>query len=175
MSDIDLKLCDLLEFSKMCGPEYNMPELSDRILVIDVMLDGWETTGILNRIPTTEITESCEETSPTSVRQNSSKKPLSETLESPQSEEKSLNNVTKMKTRARIFRNYPANRIQSSHFQRILPRIPVSIWSRKLNNQNQAIPRVISTNHCASTEYIFTPSGFPFKVRIFDRCFIPVV
>ena len=67
MSDIDLKLCDLLEFSKMCAPEYNMPELSDRILVIDVMQDGWETAGILNSISTTEMTESCEETSATLV------------------------------------------------------------------------------------------------------------
>ena len=98
MSDTDLKLCDLLEFSKLCGPEYNMPELSDRILVIDVMQDSWETAGILNSIPTTEITKSCEETSSTLVRQNSSKKPLSETSESPQSEEKSLNNVQSRET-----------------------------------------------------------------------------
>ena len=99
MSDIDLKLCDLLEFSKMCAPEYNMPELSDRILVIDVMQDGWETAGILNNISTTEITESCEETSSTLVRQNSSEKPPnSETSETPQSEEKSLNNVESRET-----------------------------------------------------------------------------
>ena len=37
MSDIDLKLCDLLEFAKMCAPECNMPELNDRILVLGVM------------------------------------------------------------------------------------------------------------------------------------------
>ena len=98
MSDIDLKFCDLLEFSKMCAPEYNMPELSDRILVIEVMQDGWETAGILNNISTTEITESCEETSSTLVRQNSSEKPLSETSETPQSEEKSLNNVESRET-----------------------------------------------------------------------------
>ena len=50
MSDIDVKLSHLLEFSNMCVPEYNMPELSDRILVIDIMQDGWEAAGILNNI-----------------------------------------------------------------------------------------------------------------------------
>ncbi|XP_028412731.1 kelch-like protein 7 [Dendronephthya gigantea] len=42
MSDTDLLLRDLLE---MCSPEYNMPELSDRVLVFDVMQDGWETAS----------------------------------------------------------------------------------------------------------------------------------
>ena len=36
---------DLLE---LCAPEYNMPELSDRVLVFDIMQDGWETASILN-------------------------------------------------------------------------------------------------------------------------------
>ena len=36
---------DLLE---LCAPEYNMPELSDRVLVFDIMRDGWETASILN-------------------------------------------------------------------------------------------------------------------------------
>ena len=40
----DFELSDLLE---LCAPEYNMPELSDRVLVFDVMHEGWETTSIL--------------------------------------------------------------------------------------------------------------------------------
>ena len=43
----DLKLGDLLELSKVYAPEYNMPELHDRVLVFDVMQDGWETDAIL--------------------------------------------------------------------------------------------------------------------------------
>lgn len=43
----DLKLNDLLELSKVYAPEYNMPELHDRVLVFDVMQDGWETHAIL--------------------------------------------------------------------------------------------------------------------------------
>ena len=47
MSDIDLKNCDLLEFSKLFSPEYKMPEFSDRILVFDVMPDGWEAQSVV--------------------------------------------------------------------------------------------------------------------------------
>lgn len=43
----DLKLGDLLELSKVYAPEYNMPELHDRVLVFDIMQDGWETYAIL--------------------------------------------------------------------------------------------------------------------------------
>ena len=46
MSDItdhNLTLHDVLE---LCAPEYNMPELSDRILVLNVMEDGWEATEV---------------------------------------------------------------------------------------------------------------------------------
>ena len=43
----DLKLADLQELSKVYAPEYNMPELHDRVLVFDVMQDGWETDAIL--------------------------------------------------------------------------------------------------------------------------------
>ena len=43
----DLKLRDLLELSKVYAREYNMPELHDRVLVFDVMQDGWETHAIL--------------------------------------------------------------------------------------------------------------------------------
>ena len=50
MSDIDLKHCDLLDFSKMSAAEYNMPELSDRVLVFDVMQDGWECASILSNV-----------------------------------------------------------------------------------------------------------------------------
>ncbi len=40
----DFELCHLLE---LCAPEYNMPELSDRVLVFDVMGEGWEMTSLL--------------------------------------------------------------------------------------------------------------------------------
>ena len=50
MSDIDLKLFDLLDFSKMSAVEYNMPELSDRVLVFDVMQDGWESASIFRNV-----------------------------------------------------------------------------------------------------------------------------
>ena len=84
MSDIDLKLCDLLEFAKMCAPEYNMPELSDRILVLDVMQDGWETASILD---SASSIESGETTESAPMYPNSNEKPLSETSEKPHSEE----------------------------------------------------------------------------------------
>ena len=48
MSDMELKHCDLIDFSKMCAPEYNMPEFSDRVLVFDVMHDGWKTATELD-------------------------------------------------------------------------------------------------------------------------------
>ena len=54
MCDTDQRLCDLLMFSKMCAPKYNTSELSDRILVLDIMPDGWETTDILNSVSTDE-------------------------------------------------------------------------------------------------------------------------
>ncbi|CAB4030041.1 BTB POZ domain-containing POB1 [Paramuricea clavata] len=47
MSDMELKYCDLIDFSKMCVPEYNMPEFSDRVLVFDVMRDEWETASLV--------------------------------------------------------------------------------------------------------------------------------
>ena len=40
----DFELCHLLE---LCAREYNMPELSDRVLVFDVMGEGWEMTSLL--------------------------------------------------------------------------------------------------------------------------------
>lgn len=48
MSDTDLKISDLLQFTKICASEYNNPELSDRVLVLDVMQDGWDIDAILN-------------------------------------------------------------------------------------------------------------------------------
>ena len=54
MCDTDQRLCDLLMFSKMCAPKYNTSELSDRILVLDIMPDGWETTDILNSVSADE-------------------------------------------------------------------------------------------------------------------------
>ena len=50
MSDIDFKHCDLLDFSKMSAAEYNMPELSDRVLVFDVMQEEWESASILRNV-----------------------------------------------------------------------------------------------------------------------------
>ena len=47
MPNISLKFCDLLDFSKMCEREFNIPELSDRVLVFDVMQDDWESATVL--------------------------------------------------------------------------------------------------------------------------------
>ncbi len=55
MSDMELKHCDLIDFSKMCAPEYNIPEFSDRVLVFDVMPDGWETAGFVQSSVATEL------------------------------------------------------------------------------------------------------------------------
>ena len=55
MSDMELKHCDLIDFSKMCAPEYNMPEFSDRVLVFDVMPDGWETARLEQSSVATEL------------------------------------------------------------------------------------------------------------------------
>ena len=54
MSDMELKHCDLIDFSKMCAPEYNMPEFSDRVLVFDVMRDDWETASLVQSSVTAE-------------------------------------------------------------------------------------------------------------------------
>ena len=82
MSNISLKLCDLMEFSKMCAPEYNMPELSDRVLVFDVMQDGWESASILNDVSPSEPNEIL---ASTSTCDGSSEKQLLEKPEEPQS------------------------------------------------------------------------------------------
>ena len=55
MSDVELKHCDLIELSKMRAAEYNMPEFSDRVLVFDVMQDGWESTGRVQNIRISEL------------------------------------------------------------------------------------------------------------------------
>ena len=38
---------DVLELSRIYEPEYNKPELHDRVLVFDVMRDGWEKTSAM--------------------------------------------------------------------------------------------------------------------------------
>ena len=52
---MELKHCDLIDISRMCAPEYNMPEFSDRVLVFDVMRDGWETTSLVQSSVATEL------------------------------------------------------------------------------------------------------------------------
>lgn len=59
MCDMELKHCDLIEFSKMYAPEYNMPEFSDRILVFDVMRDDWEMSGLISSSGSGEIDTKC--------------------------------------------------------------------------------------------------------------------
>ena len=53
MSDIEDP--DMLE---LCALEYNKPDLSDRILVFDIIHNGWEKTSILKRVSATENTAS---------------------------------------------------------------------------------------------------------------------
>jgi hypothetical protein len=55
MSDMELKHCDLIDFSKMCAPEYNMPEFSDRVLVFDVMRNDWETASLVQSSVAAEL------------------------------------------------------------------------------------------------------------------------
>ena len=73
----DLKLADLLELSKVYAPEYNMPELHDRVLVFDVMQDGWETDAIL---PNTDHHDDSvnEDESVEDISAQTSKEPLQE-------------------------------------------------------------------------------------------------
>lgn len=42
-----LKANDVLELSKLYQAEFNKPELHDRVLVFDVMRDGWERSAVL--------------------------------------------------------------------------------------------------------------------------------
>ena len=63
MSDVELKHRDLIELSKMCAAEYNMPEFSDRVLVFDVMQDGSESTGRVQNIRISEPDVTCSESS----------------------------------------------------------------------------------------------------------------
>ena len=58
MSNMELKHDDLSDFSKMCAPEYNRPEFSDRILVLDVMQDEWETPSLEHISVAAEFDES---------------------------------------------------------------------------------------------------------------------
>ena len=81
MCDIDKRLRDLLMFSKMCAPQYNTPELSDRVLVFDIMSDDWETASILNSVTATEPNDDM----PASVSlENTSVKRSLEDTEEPQ-------------------------------------------------------------------------------------------
>ena len=49
MSDIEIS-----DMFKLCALEYNKPDLSDRVLVFDVIHNGWDTTSILKRVSATE-------------------------------------------------------------------------------------------------------------------------
>ena len=55
---MELKHDDLSDFSKMCGPEYNKPQFSDRILVLDVMRDNWEMASLAHSSVACELDES---------------------------------------------------------------------------------------------------------------------
>ena len=55
MSDMELKHDDLIDFSKMCVPEYNMPQFSDRVLMFDVMRDNWVAASYAHSSVTTEL------------------------------------------------------------------------------------------------------------------------
>ena len=79
MCDTDKRLCDLLMFSKMCAPKYNTSELSDRVLVFNVMPDDWETADILNRVSTDESQN--QEATSVSLGSTSSKRSLEDTEE----------------------------------------------------------------------------------------------
>ena len=57
MSDMELKHCDLIQFSKMCAPEYDMPEFSDRILVFDVMQNDWQSASLHNLVQSSAVTK----------------------------------------------------------------------------------------------------------------------
>ena len=79
MCDIDEKLRYLLTFSEMCAPKYNTSELSDRVLVFDIMRDGWETASILNSVSTTDANE--EMPASVSIATTSDKRSLEDTEE----------------------------------------------------------------------------------------------
>ena len=79
MCDNDKRLCDLLMFSKMCAPKYNTSELSDRVLVFNIMPDDWETADILNRVSTDESQN--QEATSVSLGSTSSKRSLEDTEE----------------------------------------------------------------------------------------------
>ena len=93
MSDIDLKVCDLLDFSKMSAAEYNTPELSDRILVFDVMQDGWDSANILSSVsPKYEPRKTLASTSMCSD-ESSENQPLNDSEEPQSNELKNENEV----------------------------------------------------------------------------------
>ncbi len=79
MCDIEEKLRYLLTFSEMCAPKYNTSELSDRVLVFDIMPDGWETASILNSVSTTDANE--EMPASVSIATTSDKRSLEDTEE----------------------------------------------------------------------------------------------
>ncbi|CAB4032369.1 BTB POZ domain-containing POB1 [Paramuricea clavata] len=81
MSNFELSRSDLLE---LCASEYNMPELSDRVLVFDVMHEGWGTTRLLENILTTapnEVTASGEYQGNELQQSEDLNDPLSDSLE----------------------------------------------------------------------------------------------
>ena len=97
MCDIDARLSDLLmQFSEMCAPKYNSPELSDRVLLFDIMPDGWETASILSSVLTEEsITEPKDNTMLDSVSITSGKRSLEHSEEPNQKRVKTNTEITK--------------------------------------------------------------------------------
>ena len=83
MSSTNAKLHDLLMFSEMCAPKYNTSELSDRVLVFDIMPDGWETASILNSVSTagSTIKPNHDMSNSVSVTTTSSKRSLKDSEE----------------------------------------------------------------------------------------------
>ena len=122
MTDIDKRLDDLLMFSEMCAPKYNSSELSDRVLVFDIMADGWETAKVLKVMSTIEPED--ETFSITVSVGKSGKRGLEDTEETEESKQKRTKTSTEQQGRDMVVETIPQesesvsmNQDESGNFQ----------------------------------------------------------
>jgi hypothetical protein len=117
MCDIDKRLRDLLMFSKMCAPQYNTCELSDRVLVFDIMSDDWQTATILNSDSVTATEANDEMPASVSLENSSGKRSLEDTKEPQLKRVKTSTEQQDMKSFEMTAQYESGNQNESGNFQ----------------------------------------------------------
>ncbi|CAB4041470.1 BTB POZ domain-containing POB1 [Paramuricea clavata] len=99
----------------MCAPQYNTCELSDRVLVFDIMSDDWETATILNSVTATEADD--EMPASVSLENSSIKRSLEETEEPQLKRIKTSTEKQDMKSFEMTAQYESGNQNESGNFQ----------------------------------------------------------